>query len=314
MVAEAIARTVPIAISQVMATQGTGQAGTTPVGSDQTTGLTTTPPDTPSAAATQSRGERFYASESKANISEELLELTQQAFSKSLTRDTWRTLTQNYPEIEGTDTLLGAPAMETGMKEDIRKKHGYNKTKDVFAFDDGLAEKQATFLLTARPILAALSALDQVGEEGDETEAPDPDVIKGMLEDALVFLGNANVRLNSWRQRRFSEYLTEVGKRTLKEEIPSDKHLFPERFHDRIKSEHNHSSSNNNLISQPRMQPRFGARSTPSPQPFRTSGTGYNGAGNAPWRKRRWGPSTSRPHSTPAKRYRPNKPGSANKS
>ena len=36
-----------------------------------------------------------------------------------------------------------------------------------------------------------------------------------MLEDALVYLGNANVRLNSWRQRRFSEYLTEVGKRTL---------------------------------------------------------------------------------------------------
>ena len=86
------------------------------------------------------------------------------------------------------------------MKEDIRKQHGFSKTKDVFAFDQGLAEKQATFLLTARPILAALSALDQV-EEGDETEAPDPDLIKGMLEDALVFLGNANVRLNSWRQR-----------------------------------------------------------------------------------------------------------------
>jgi hypothetical protein len=116
--------------------------------------------------------------------------------------------------------------METGMKMDIRKKHGFNKTQDVFAFDEGLAEKQATFLLTARPILAALSALDQVGEEGDETEAPDPDVIKGMLEDALVFLGNANVRLNYWRQRRFSEYLTEVGKCTLKEEIPSNKHQF----------------------------------------------------------------------------------------
>ena len=51
-----------------------------------------------------------------------------------------------------------------------------------------------------------------------------------MLEDALVLLGNANVRLNSWRQRRFSEYLTEVGKCTLKEEIPSDQHLFPDRF------------------------------------------------------------------------------------
>ena len=106
-VAEAIARTVPVAISQVMAAQGTG-AGTTPTMSDQTTGGTTQSPETP--RATQSRGERFYATESKANISKELLELTQQAFSKSLTRDTWRTLTQNYPEIEGTETLLGGGA------------------------------------------------------------------------------------------------------------------------------------------------------------------------------------------------------------
>ena len=196
--AEAIARTVPVAISQVMAAQGTG-IGTTPTMSDQTTGGTTESPETP--RATQSRGERFYATESKANISKELLERTQQAFSKSLTRDTWRTLTQNYPEIVGTETLLGAPTMETGMKEGIRKKHGFNKTKDVFAFDEGLVEKQATYLLTARPILASLSALDRVGEEEDETEAPDPDVIKGMLEDALVFLGNATVHLNSWRQR-----------------------------------------------------------------------------------------------------------------
>ena len=46
------------------------------------------------------------ATESNANISKELLELTQQAFSKSLARDTWRTLTRNYPEIEGTETPL----------------------------------------------------------------------------------------------------------------------------------------------------------------------------------------------------------------
>ena len=128
--------------------------------------------------------------------------------------------------------------MDTGKKEDIRKKHGFNKTKDVFAIHEGLVEKQATFLLTARPILAALSALDRVAEEEDETEAPDPDVTQKMLEDALVLLGNAAVHLSFWRQQR-----------TLKEEIPSDKHLFPESFHDRIKIEHNHSSSNHNLIS-----------------------------------------------------------------
>ena len=145
-VAEAIARTVPVAISQVMAAQGTG-AGTTPTVSHQTTGGTTQSPETPQA--TQSRGERFYATESKANNSKELLELTQRAFSMSLTRGTWRTLTHNYPEIKGTETLLGAPTMETGMKEGIRKKHGFNKAKDVFPFDEGLVEKQATFLLTA---------------------------------------------------------------------------------------------------------------------------------------------------------------------
>ena len=45
-VAEAIARTVPVAISQVMAAQGTG-VGTTPTMSDQTTGGTTQSPETP---------------------------------------------------------------------------------------------------------------------------------------------------------------------------------------------------------------------------------------------------------------------------
>lgn len=34
---------------------------------------------------------------------------------------------------------MGAPTMETEMKEEIRKSHGFRKTKDVFAFDDGLS-------------------------------------------------------------------------------------------------------------------------------------------------------------------------------
>ena len=87
--------------------------------------------------------------------------------------------------------------METGMKDDIRKKHGQSKTREVFSFDDGLPEKQAAFLLTARPILAALTALDGTGEEVNEDEPFDPDVIRRMLEDALVLLGNANACLNS---------------------------------------------------------------------------------------------------------------------
>ena len=49
-----------------------------------------------------------------------------------------------------------------------------------------------------------------------------------MLEDAVGLLGNAVFRLNSWRQRRFSEYQKYLGKRTLKSDLPADKHLFPD--------------------------------------------------------------------------------------
>ena len=298
-VAETIAKTMPVVISQAIAATGVAKASVNPIPT-QTTSAT---PATESASASSSGGERFYAMVNKARLSKELLDFTKEAFSKSLTKESWKTLSENYPEVEGSEVLLGAPSMETGMKEDIRKKHGYNKTKEVFAFDEGLAEKQSSFLLTARPILAALSALDQM-EEGDEDgeAAPDPDVIKGMLEDALVFLGNANVRLNSWRQRRFSEYLTDVGRRTLKEEIPVDRHLFPEQFHECIKSEHTHSTSNKKLISQPRSKPRFSGKTTFSPPPFRQQTN--SGTGNTTWRKRKWSSYRSNSGSATGKRYR----------
>ena len=178
------------------------------------------------------------------------------------------------------------------MKEDIRKRHGYSKTKEVFTFDDGLAERQGAFLYTARPILAALSMLEEAGKE-DEEDAPDPDTIKGMLEDALVLLGNATFRLNSWRQKRFSAYLTEIGKRTLKEGIPSDKHLFPHKFHERIKSEHDHSSTNSKLISQPSADKSKSSNNYNRGQAFRGShnnkASTYDGANDRSGsRKRKW--------------------------
>ena len=210
--------------------------------------------------------------------------MTTQTFAKSLPKDTWKGLTEHYPEIEGTESVLVAPTMEMGMKEDIRKKHGQSKTKEVFSFDDGLAEKQGAFLLAARPILAALTTLDGTGEDVDEEEAPDPDAIRGMLEDALVLLGNANARLNSWRQRRFADFLTPIGKRTLKEEIPTDKHLFPDQLHERIKSEHNHSTTNSNLISKPPDRQHFSGRPT-FQKPFRAGSTYATQPG---WRKRKW--------------------------
>ena len=95
-----------------------------------------------------------------------------------------------------------------------------------------------------------MTALDN-SEGEDNGEGPDPDAIKDLLEDAPVLLGNVNFRLNAWRQKRFSEFLTEVGKRTLREGIPADKHLFPDKFHTKIKTEHDHSSTNSKLISTP---------------------------------------------------------------
>lgn len=58
---------------------------------------------------------------------------------------------------------MGAPTMEAGMKEEIRKSHGFRKTKDVFAFDDGLAEQYVLFITVARPTLSALLLLDSPG-------------------------------------------------------------------------------------------------------------------------------------------------------
>lgn len=68
------------------------------------------------------------------------------------------------------------------------------KTKDILAFDEGLADQQAPFVVVALPLLAALTALDAPEDEG---AGPDPDTIKDYLEDALVLLGNAHVRLNN---------------------------------------------------------------------------------------------------------------------
>ena len=88
-----------------------------------------------------------------------------------------------------------------------------------------------------------------------------------MLEDSLVLLGNGNVRLKSWRQRRFAEYLTKVGKRTLKEEIPADKHR--DQFHERIKCEHNQSTTSNSMISKPPERQRSATGASTFQKPFR---------------------------------------------
>ena len=108
---------------------------------------------------------------------------------------------QKYPPIEGTDTILVAPTMENGAKEHIKQKFGFQKTKEVFSTDEGLAERQTPFLAVARPIAAALERLEEpltVEDDGNVPDGPGPDEIKSYLEDALDLLGNANIRLNAW--------------------------------------------------------------------------------------------------------------------
>ena len=96
----------------------------------------------------------------------------------------------------------------------------------VFSFDDGLAEQQGSILTVASPVLAELITLDSPLSPNDDGEGdPDPEVVQEMLEDALVLLGDVNSRLNVWRQQRFSDYLTDLGRRTLLEGIPTERHL-----------------------------------------------------------------------------------------
>jgi len=186
--------------------------------------------------------------------------------------------------------------MEAGMKEDIKKRHGYTKTKELFAFDNGLAERQAAIIIVARPTLAALSALDSVG--GRMMLRLWTPMRSRTYWRMLWFylIGNANFRLNEWRQKRFSEFLTEVGKRTLGESIPADKHLLPEKFHAKIKSEHDHSSTNSKLISTPPAKRQF-KQPYRRDQPFRpqhrfTDNSRFGG-------KRKWGFGSKSSHQSP---------------
>lgn len=89
--------------------------------------------------------------------------------------------------------------MEACIKDEIKKSHGHRKTKEVFTFNDDLAEQQGPFLTVARPILASFDASGPAPNEEGEG-GPDPDTVWEMLEDALVMLGNANAGLNVWRQ------------------------------------------------------------------------------------------------------------------
>ena len=118
-----------------------------------------------------------------------------------------------------------------------------------------------------------------------------------MLEDALVLLGNANARLNVWRRRRFLDYLTDLGRRTLREGIPTDRHLFPHQFHEKLKSEHDHKASTSKLICKPKAGPKPWTGS----QPFRDSASFRRGQQSGADRKKKWDTSLEAPVLSTAK-------------
>ena len=294
LVADTIQQTLPVLLKEALKEAVTSQPSNateppnpadTVVAADECQHMSETP-------QLNSRLAKYYTEAKQAQLSDEVTTFLTTAFTKRLSKEVWRELMHKYPPIKGMDEVLVAPTMETGTKEHIKQKFGYHKTKDIFASDDGLVERQTPFLAVARPIAAALERLEETPDPDDEVAGPDPHEIKAFLEDALVLLGNANFRLNSWRQKRFAEYLTDVGKRILKEDIPTDKHLFPDRFHQVEQSEHDHSKTNSKVIAAP-LKPTFQKDS--SKPPFRTysaPGTGAPRRGG----KRKWSYKSSGSH------------------
>ncbi|CAB4019461.1 Hypothetical predicted protein [Paramuricea clavata] len=156
--------------------------------------------DAPPAFVGSSRSDKYYTPAPEATISEELTSFIKSAFTKQLSKEVWTNAMEQYPDIKGTADFLVSPIMQTEMKEKIKRVHGLSQTKDLFTFDEGLADKQAPFISVVRPLVSALQALEptEVDVDGDEPSGPDPD-------HAIVLLGNAHCRLNIWRQKRLAE-------------------------------------------------------------------------------------------------------------
>ena len=137
------------------------------------------------------RSKRFYSKPRETVISDDLLEILTSVFTKPLSKEAGTELLDKYASIKGTGNLLVSPTMKTDTKEDIKKKHGYLKTKEVFAIDEGLAEEQGPLLTAVRPIMTTLEALDMSSEENEDFSGPELVDIKIVLEVALALLGNA---------------------------------------------------------------------------------------------------------------------------
>ena len=130
---ESIAKAVPVALSKFFSSGGVVVSQDLSIGSGASDSSSFRTEDS-------NRAECLYATEEDTELSSELLNLTTKAFTWPLSRDKWMELFASYPQL--TDGFMGALTMEAGMKETIRKSHGFRKTKDVLASDGGLAEQE----------------------------------------------------------------------------------------------------------------------------------------------------------------------------
>lgn len=95
---------------------------------------------TPVPTISSQWGDCCYDTEQETVTSQDLLSFTNEVFSRCPSKDKWKELSISYTQIQDTESLLVTPMMEAGMKEELKNRHAYTKTKELFTFDDGLPE------------------------------------------------------------------------------------------------------------------------------------------------------------------------------
>ena len=76
------------------------------------------------------------------------------AFTKKLSKEVRTNFMEQYHA-----GIKGTACYAIGMNDDIKRFHRVSQTKELFAFDDGLAAKQAPFIFSIRPLVSGVQSL-----------------------------------------------------------------------------------------------------------------------------------------------------------
>jgi len=117
LVAESVAKSLPAVLQGVLASLSLPGQNEPNENVNMVTKSTSVTP-----VPTTSRRDHFYNAEQETVISQDLLSFTNKAFSRSLSKDKWKEMTTSYTQIKDTESLLVAPTMEAGMKEELKKE------------------------------------------------------------------------------------------------------------------------------------------------------------------------------------------------